>query len=594
MKLSELLFSFITVAVTLFLFLHFFVIPGHISHNKHHEHVNNLSELARAQNETIHELQAILAKFTGDYAAHHGSSSGISAGNSILTASLNRVMQLQETASVSTAAKCDCPRATISSPSSSSSAEHEWRYNFVKMTKDEKDCDMRYGMGLVESWRNSAEVWCETDEDTAKTAGYNSELVCYPYHQRHKQLDGRGPDMFCVAKNFVIDFSKISGNKGDKKQPLGQQYFDFKEGSLTSVCKKTTHYKERMFMPHNSRQMRTFKDSQSASSSSMPSVIVDTSTFLLARDEDFENSFHSTADFMNMFLVNSVLGSDMSKQQVMLFDRQPDGPYIDLIKKAYSPNHNVARREDYNGERVLFRQLVFHLESPAGLIFPKVSRPDPLRCYDASLFDAYRRFVLSAFDLLDVAPPAIPSVTLSLRHRTPQKNVGRVMANEEEVVSVLRKGNMMHLNVVDTSTMSYYDQLKLIRNTNVLVGVHGAGLMFIMFAAEEAVLVEIHPSYRQDRHFRHASRMTRKIYMPMRATQRESCKGSSDSVTVPIAEFETTMDGALRLARNFDDGLSECGLVCPGNILAIDNRLDPHYKSVGMTKVASLNTNFPC
>jgi capsular polysaccharide biosynthesis protein len=48
----------------------------------------------------------------------------------------------------------------------------------------------------------------------------------------------------------------------------------------------------------------------------------------------------------------------------------------------------------------------------------------------------------------------------------------------------------------------------LVRNTNVLVGIHGAGLMLIMFAAEECVLVEIHPSYRQDRHFRHASRVT--------------------------------------------------------------------------------------
>ena len=33
--------------------------------------------------------------------------------------------------------------------------------------------------------------------------------------------------------------------------------------------------------------------------------------------------------------------------------------------------------------------------------------------------------------------------------------------------------------------MSFSDQLALIRRTNILVGVHGAGLMFIMFAAEE-------------------------------------------------------------------------------------------------------------
>jgi hypothetical protein len=62
-------------------------------------------------------------------------------------------------------------------------------------------------------------------------------------------------------------------------------------------------------------------------------------------------------------------------------------------------------------------------------------------------------------------------------------------------------------------------------------------------------LVEIHPSYRQDRHFRHASRMTNKIYMPLRTTVRETCVGSSDTITVPIEEFAKTMDGALRIAR---------------------------------------------
>ena len=40
-------------------------------------------------------------------------------------------------------------------------------------------------------------------------------------------------------------------------------------------------------------------------------------------------------------------------------------------------------------------------------------------------------------------------------------------------------------------------------------------------------------------------------YMPLRAQQRETCKGSSDNVMVPINEFRATLDGAIRLARYF-------------------------------------------
>lgn len=297
---------------------------------------------------------------------------------------------------------------------------------------------------------------------------------------------------------------------------------------------------------------------------------------------------------MNMFLVLMALDINRDDLQVMLFDKHPDGPYIDLIKKAFSPNHDVIRHDSFNGQIVLFKQLVFHLESPAGLIFPRVSRPDPMRCYSTSLFQNYRKFVLQSFKLYDIEPPPIPQVTLILRKRTASKNVGRILANEEQVSAVLKEGNMMIYNVVDFGKMTYYEQLKLVRSSNIIVGVHGAGLMFIMFAAEEAVLLEIHPSYRQDRHFRHAARLTGKIYMPMRSQHRESCQGSSDNIQVSIPEFRTVLDAAVRAARSFDDGLSECGLVCPSQILAIDNRLDSHYAERGERKGASLNLQFPC
>jgi hypothetical protein len=105
--------------------------------------------------------------------------------------------------------------------------------------------------------------------------------------------------------------------------------------------------------------------------------------------------------------------------------------------------------------------------------------------------------------------------------------------------------------------------------------------------------VEIHPSYRQDRHFRHAARMTHKAYLPMRSLARETCQGSSDSIVVPKEEFLRTMDGALRLARSFDDGLSECGLVCPKEVLALDGRLDGHYTR-DYVKGKPVDTRFPC
>jgi hypothetical protein len=252
-----------------------------------------------------------------------------------------------------------------------------------------------------------------------------------------------------------VDFSKVHGDAAvGRKPPLGQQYLAFDRGSIFSAaCERTPQFKPHLFMPHHAAQMASFWSAKEVPTPPAPGSYdtEDAPTYLLARDEDCENSFHSTADFMNVFLVMSALGIDPRKQKVVLFDKHLDGPYVELIQKAFSPSHPVGRHQQYKGRTVLFKRLVFHLESPAGLIFPKVALPGPLRCHGTGLFNEYRKFVLQAFKLYDVPPPEVPTITLSLRYRTPHKNVGRVLKNKDEVVKLLQEGTMVKVNVIDAA-----------------------------------------------------------------------------------------------------------------------------------------------
>lgn len=79
----------------------------------------------------------------------------------------------------------------------------------------------------------------------------------------------------------------------------------FNPGSLMSNCATTVQYKPRLFQPHHSLQMRTFESDNVADTSSY--TIEETPTYLLARDEDCENSFHSTADFVSSAFTISVV-----------------------------------------------------------------------------------------------------------------------------------------------------------------------------------------------------------------------------------------------------------------------------------------------
>ena len=74
------------------------------------------------------------------------------------------------------------------------------------MTKRERDCEMRYGLSLADEWRGTEETWCQTE---TKMPGKASSLKCYPYQQQHRAEQGKGKDVFCVAENFVVDFSLV-------------------------------------------------------------------------------------------------------------------------------------------------------------------------------------------------------------------------------------------------------------------------------------------------------------------------------------------------------------------------------------------------
>lgn len=54
-----------------------------------------------------------------------------------------------------------------------------------------------------------------------------------------------------------------------------------------------------------------------------------------------------------MFLVLSVLNISPQELQVMLFDKHPDGPYVDLIKNAFSRSNDLIRYSFYSGEKVM-------------------------------------------------------------------------------------------------------------------------------------------------------------------------------------------------------------------------------------------------
>lgn len=185
--------------------------------------------------------------------------------------------------------------------------------------------------------------------------------------------------------------------------------------ALQAGCQRTEAYTPDLFGAHTRKFFDNFQDNVAVPEFQ---VYEEKPTYFLPRDEDCENAFHSQADFLNMFLVHQALETDLAEQQVLLMDKMPNTPFNELLHRVFAPVHGVHRHTRYGGDRVMFKKLIFHLESPAALVFPETATKAPQRCREATLFDAYRRHVLEAFQLLHVPAPIVPTAALIVRRRT--------------------------------------------------------------------------------------------------------------------------------------------------------------------------------
>lgn len=102
----------------------------------------------------------------------------------------------------------------------------------------------------------------------------------------------------------------------------------------------------------------------------------------------------------------------------------------------------------------------------------------------------------------------------------------RRLVDQEEYLDLLRF-TLAHVEVrsVDFGAMSFHEQLEAARDTDVLVGVHGAGFTHIMFLKPHSAVVEILPLTLNHKGFRNVACITGHSYFSAHASEAPLHKG---------------------------------------------------------------------
>lgn len=283
-----------------------------------------------------------------------------------------------------------------------------------------------------------------------------------------------------------------------------------------------------------------------------------TKTILIKR-EGANNIWHSLMEIMSLSWSLDVLQiradaktgepflspDARSTTQIVLLDKHEDGPYIDMWK-LFS-KMPIRRIRDLNES-----------EPISDIIIPFAGGSNPLWqgdwedivCRDSTLVKTFSSRVLSLYGVATPIKENDKVIVTYIRRTNTRK-----LINETAHMEALRKEiPNMKLNVVDFGAISFAEQLKIVRETDLLVGVHGAGLTHLMFLQPGSAALEILPEGLQHKGFRNLAQMLGINFFRAHAKMHGDAKGDDqwqfDAVELDQQRFVELVNFGVRSLSN--------------------------------------------
>ncbi|KAE9314054.1 hypothetical protein PF008_g19576 [Phytophthora fragariae] len=215
--------------------------------------------------------------------------------------------------------------------------------------------------------------------------------------------------------------------------------------------------------------------------------------------KDDHNPFFQISGILNAWVMMRVLGWGSSSTQLVTLDRALPSPVDDLRHTMLGPDRPVIGGDELQKHVVRFDTALLTPYEARGPMMSHLNDDQP--CYANEMM---RDFPDEALRTMKVGAhktdPKRCLVTVISRRPYGGRRIQRVWRNEDEILSQMRSDYKFayrfgecEFQSLDFVNMTVHDQMQIMVDSDVVIGMHGAGMVNVMWTRPETLVVEIFP-----------------------------------------------------------------------------------------------------
>ncbi|CAG9768926.1 unnamed protein product [Ceutorhynchus assimilis] len=333
--------------------------------------------------------------------------------------------------------------------------------------------------------------YTQGDFGFVKQQALEMKVICEPLFPHDSILECSDHMRYCRGRNLMINFTSLA----NRQEPIRYKMDVLSKGDIGGYCdlkedeieKQADHISALQSWGPEIRYFTKLDDRPIVKG--VCDVVIERPTYIMKIDATV-NMYHHFCDFLNLYAslhLNNQPDAFSTDINILIWETFTYRSLFQETWKAFT-TRELWDLKTFRGETVCFKNVFFPL-LPRMIFGLYYNTPLIYGCKKSGLFHAFSKHILHRLQI-----PIYPRVNRKVRVTLLSRDTKyRRILNEDKLMEVIEDNEDYEIQrVVYNKDIPFKKQLEITANTDVLVGIHGAGLTHLLFLPDWASVFEVY------------------------------------------------------------------------------------------------------